>query len=197
MPARRDVSEARQAVIAVTTDLIANEGLENLSIRKVADRAGFSTSFVTHYFASRQELILATYQAHATAASERTKAAMANPPGGDTLLAVLSALLPLDEHRILEWRIWTAFQGLSIGDPHLTEQWQSRVRTALDRLRGIIEAEQREGTVPPGVDAAAEARRLLALVNGVAFLSLINPRALNARQQLGMISDDLARLRGA
>ena len=34
------------------------------------------------------------------------------------LLGLLSALLPLDAARMLEWRIWTAFQGLTIGDAH-------------------------------------------------------------------------------
>lgn len=197
MPARRDLTEARQAVIDVTTDLIASEGLSSLSIRKVADRAGFSTSFVTHYFTSREDLILATYQAHATAASERTKRALSHPPEGDALLGILSALLPLDADRMLEWRIWTAFQGLTIGDARLTEQWRLRVRTALERIRGVVDDEKAAGRLPATVDPRLEAQRLLALVNGIAFLALLDPRAMPARQQRSLVADELARLRTA
>lgn len=195
MPARRDPIEARRAVIHVTTELIASEGLASLSIRKVADRAGYSTSFVTHYFTSKEDLVLATYQAHASAASERTRQALAHPPDGDALMGLLIALLPLDADRMLEWRIWTAFQGLTIGDARLTQQWRDRVRTALARIRDAVEAERREGRLPEDVDPRLEAQRLLALVNGIAFLALLDPRAMPARQQRSLMADELARLR--
>lgn len=197
MPARRDPEEARRAVIDVTTEVIASEGLGSLSIRKVADRAGFSTSFITHYFASKEDLVLATYQAHATAASERTRHALADPPDGDPLMGLLSALLPLDADRMLEWRIWTAFQGLTIGDARLTAQWRSRVRTALARIRGVIDAERAAGRLPGSVDSALESQRLLALVNGIAFLALLDPRGMPARRQRSLVADELARLRRA
>ena len=44
--------------IEATQDLILNEGIENLSIKKIADTAGYNTATIYNYFEDLEELIL-------------------------------------------------------------------------------------------------------------------------------------------
>ena len=44
--------------IEATQDLILNEGIENLSIKRIADKAGYNTATIYNYFEDLEELIL-------------------------------------------------------------------------------------------------------------------------------------------
>ena len=44
--------------IEATQELILNEGIENLSIKKIADKAGYNTATIYNYFEDLEELIL-------------------------------------------------------------------------------------------------------------------------------------------
>ena len=44
--------------IDATQNLILNEGIENLSIKKIADKAGYNTATIYNYFKDLEELIL-------------------------------------------------------------------------------------------------------------------------------------------
>lgn len=44
--------------IEATQELILNEGIENLSIKKIADKAGYNTATIYNYFKDLEELIL-------------------------------------------------------------------------------------------------------------------------------------------
>ena len=44
--------------IEATQDLILNKGIENLSIKKIADKAGYNTATIYNYFEDLEELIL-------------------------------------------------------------------------------------------------------------------------------------------
>ena len=44
--------------IEATQELILNEGIENLSIKKIAEKAGYNTATIYNYFEDLEELIL-------------------------------------------------------------------------------------------------------------------------------------------
>src|SRR4051794_41799955 len=112
MPRVVDHEARRAEVAAVAADLIARRGLD-VSVRDVAAAGGYSTTVVTHYFASKRELPLHAYRS-AGAATERRLSRVQ-----DDLLAVCEAILPLDEPRRRTWQTWFAFWGAAIADEEL------------------------------------------------------------------------------
>src|SRR5687767_2758740 len=52
-----DHEAKRRELLKAATSVIAEEGLANTSLRKVAQRAGCTTGAVTYYFADKQELV--------------------------------------------------------------------------------------------------------------------------------------------
>ncbi len=166
MPRRVDHDDRRAEIAELAAALIAEHGPDALSLRSLAAAAGSSTTAVTHYFASKKELLLHAYRA----AVGRARARVAAIPAGevDELRACLEAVLPIDTARRQDWRTWLAFFGAAVGDEELSSLQRRRVAEFRRALRGIIEAQWQNEAAPgpsgavretvPGSPAAARKR---------------------------------------
>lgn len=139
MPRIVDAAARRDAFVEVAADLIAAEGLEGASLRRVAAAAGCTTGAVTHYFGSREVLLAAVLrQAHDAAQARMEAAAMQVPDPMSRLRTVLHEALPLDALRRREWLVWLAFWAASTSDPILAEDNRTRYRIWRDRLLQLV-----------------------------------------------------------
>lgn len=50
-------SETRQAILDTAIEIGLDEGFEELSIRKITDRLGYSAAMIYHYFKDKQEIL--------------------------------------------------------------------------------------------------------------------------------------------
>ena len=189
MPAKVDADDRRRQLVLAAAELIADEGINALTNAKIAKRISGSTTMVTHYFRSKRELVLDTYQTMASRSRARLEQAMRG--SGDPLAACLHALLPLDDPTRLEWRVWLAYQGMSVGDPELTRIWASRAASAVDRITRLIEAER----LPSSIDPAMEGDRLFALIQGMSFQSIVDPKRWSPAYLRRIVDTELLRLR--
>lgn len=189
MPAKVDADDRRRQLVLAAAELIADEGINALTNAKIAKRLSGSTTMVTHYFRSKRELLLDTYQTMASRSRARLEQAMRG--SDDPLAACLHALLPLDDPTRLEWRVWLAYQGMSVGDPELTRIWASRAASAVDRITRLIEAER----LPSSIDPAMEGDRLFALIQGMSFQSIVDPKRWSPAYLRRIVDTELLRLR--
>lgn len=188
MPRYVDHAARRDLVARIAADLAADEGLEALTVRRVADAAGFSTTVVSHYFVDRRDLMVATYRAAAARSSARFDAALVGAEA--PLRACLEALLPLDVERRRDWRIWFAFWALATADQALAAEQVERVRSAQRRLTAVLEQERAEGRVQDGLDLPDVAHRLLVLVHGVGTQAVFDDAYwTRARQQAAVVAE--------
>lgn len=195
MPAKVDADERRGRLVLAAAELIADEGIAALTNQRIADRLNASTTIVTHYFRSKRELVLHTYETMASRSRARVEQAIASST--DPLAASLHALLPLDAETLVEWKVWLAYQAMSVGDRELTAIWAARSRTAVDRVARLIRADVAAGRAPRSVDAAGEARRLFALVSGMSFQSLVDPAQWRPARLRAVVDSEVARVRSA
>ena len=193
MPAKVDADDRRRQLVLAAAELIADEGINALTNAKIAKRLSGSTTMVTHYFRSKRELVLDTYQTMASRSRARLEQAMRG--SDDPLAACLHALLPLDDPTRLEWRVWLAYQGMSVGDPELTRIWASRAASAVDRITRLIEADISAGRMPSGTDPAMESDRLFALIQGMSFQSIVDPKRWSDAYLRRIVDTELLRLR--
>ncbi|HEU0102516.1 MAG TPA: TetR/AcrR family transcriptional regulator [Mycobacteriales bacterium] len=192
MPRFVDHAARRDLVARAAADLAADEGLDALTVRRVAQAAGFSTTVVSHYFTDRRDLMVATYRAAAARSSERFDAALvaATTP----LQACLEALLPLDAERRRDWRIWFAFWAMALADEQLAQEQVARVRSARGRVTAVLELEQAQGRVRPGLDLPDVAYGLLVLVHGLGTQAVFDGGHWTPARQRGAVRAELARL---
>jgi AcrR family transcriptional regulator len=193
MPAKVDADDRRRRLVLAAAELIAEEGINALTNAKIAERLSGSTTVVTHYFRSKRELVLHTYQTMAS--RSRARVEQATRDGDDPLAACLQALLPLDDSTRVEWKVWLAYQGMSVGDPELTGIWASRVATAVARLARLIQADIAAGRTPSNIDPDKEGGRLFAFVQGISFQSIVDPKRWSPEQLRRTVEEELRRLR--
>ncbi|MEU3269766.1 TetR family transcriptional regulator C-terminal domain-containing protein [Saccharomonospora sp. NPDC006951] len=106
MPARIDPEKRRRDVIEAAFRLVVAEGLEGVSLRKVAEESGLNIGSVRHYFDGHLDLLSAA----AEEAGNRMGGRLAGHPAGnlrglrgeaalDALQALVESVLPVDDAR--------------------------------------------------------------------------------------------------
>ena len=192
VPRYVDHDARRDLVARVAADLIAEHGLEALTVRRVAEAAGYSTTVVSHYFTDRRDLVTATYRAAAARSSARFDAALVD--AADPLQSCLEALLPMDDERLRDWRTRFAFWALAVADSDLAREQDGRVQSARRRLAAVLEQERARGRVPAALDLADTAYRLLVLVHGIGTHAAFDPGYWTAERQRAAVRTEIEAL---
>lgn len=192
MPRQVDHDARRREVAEVAARLIAQVGVERVTVRELAKAAGYSTAIVSHYFADKRQLLLFTYQAAAQAAQARVNAVLERAP--DDLIGTIEALMPLDEARHREWQVWLSFWGMAIGDPEFAAEQRGRVLDTRRRIEKVLRAMAANGKLSMDADFDLIARELLTLVNGVAVQAGFDPSDWPPERQRGVLLQAMAPL---
>ena len=186
-----DREQRRAAVVDAARDLVVRRGRGALTVRNVAEAVGFSTTVVSHYFTDMNELLQATYTAAARRSRRRVDAAEAEDP--DDLLALVAAVLPLDAERREDWSVWLAFWSEALVDADFAQAQRDRVRATTDRYRARLEAfVAHGGRLSCPADEAA--RRLTAVVQGVATQAMFDPQDWPSERQFQVVRGELVLL---
>ncbi|ANY06600.1 TetR/AcrR family transcriptional regulator [Pseudonocardia sp. HH130630-07] len=169
----------------------AAEGLEAVSLARVAQEAGVSKGRVQHYFGSRDELLDFAAEQLQLRVDERIRTGLtaAHPRTPlDEVRALLVALLPLDDDARTDARVGSAFLIRALGDDRLRETYRRGNRL----LRGAVVdrlAAAGLGGIAPEPDAAI----LLALAGGLAESVLLGEH--DAASAVAVLDHQLDRLR--
>jgi AcrR family transcriptional regulator len=189
MPIQVDRERQRDHVTSLAARLIAQEGVAALTFRRVADAAGSSTAIVSTYFTDKRDLLLSTFRAAASRTTVRFEAAI---EAGGSLQDCLEAWLPLDDDRLLDWRVIIAFWGVAIADPELARVQDGHVGRARARVGKLLQNERHPGGPPP--DPAMRAQQIVALTLGIALQAVFEPVTTAPLPQQALLADGLARL---
>ena len=183
MPSFPAHDERRRRIAALSCRLIATRGLEGLTIRTVAAEVGFSTAVVTHYFHNKRDLLLHTYSYAAARTIDRDGDRTKIPAD---LFTLVSRILPIDPVAVENWRVFVAFWGAASGDDQMAIEQRRHVRDARALIASRLQMDV----------AAAEnvARRLLAMVMGIATQAIFDPDEWPADRQLALLRETFSEL---
>ena len=190
MPRYVDHEQRRREVAEVAARLVSGEGRKALTVRRVADAAGQSTTVVSHYFDDMDELLYETYSLAVRRSRARIDAVLESDPAD--IVGLAEALLPIDAERKADWRIWLAFWGEALGSPDLAAEQRRRARTSADRFHSCLELLDADGGVVGEPDLRALADRIAALILGIAAEAVFDPRKWAAAAQRDAIQAVLA-----
>jgi AcrR family transcriptional regulator len=191
-----DHQERRAELARAVWQLAAREGVEALTVRRVAAEAGWSTGALVHYFRDKEELILFAFETTVDRVGRRLRAAAERTDDPLELArALLVEGLPLDAERRAEVRVWFAVLGLALTRPALARAERVAYRAWRGRLAATLREAQERGLLDPELDCEREAAALIALVDGLAVQATFEPRALPSERLLELVDERLARLR--
>jgi AcrR family transcriptional regulator len=178
VPRYVDKDGRRRQVAAALHRIAAREGLESVSIRTVAAEAGLSVGAVQRDFGTKEALLLFAMHEVVDAVAARLARVRIGPgllSFAEGLRQVLTDLLPTDDERLAEARVWSAFYARAAVDAEFAEvlaEFDVRARAA---LRAAVGWAGEQGELAPGQDPDALVELLLVLVDGIWLSAVRQP----------------------
>ena len=155
---RREIAQAVWAVIA-------ERGIEGVTLRSVAAEAGVSVGRIQHYYASREELVRDSCRELLKAATQRFEAVDDTTPV-EKLRRLVLGRIPATPEFAIGTSIWLAYEAKSVDDPVIAELVQRGHAGGVQEAAALLSE--------CGVaDASAVALRLMATAEGLAIRVLV------------------------
>jgi AcrR family transcriptional regulator len=183
----------RAEIVEATWRLIATIGLDKTTMRRIADDVNCTTGLVTHYFASKDDLLLAALEGVMARSDARMREALREHEGLARLRALVLAALPLDEARVLEWRVWMAFWARAYSTPALRSLQHMRYRRWRKTIRRAVEEAEEPGDVPGAAGVEEETLELTALILGLSIDTIISGAKPQPTAMVAAVDRHLAR----
>lgn len=168
--------QAREALIRAAIVMLGSPHPPVMPLREVAQAAGVTTGAIQHYFGNRQGLLVAAVDRQTDRLVERLEAVAHGHPAGHPrrLRALLLELLPLDEERVRETRLLSAFERSADDDPHLTAEFRRRYGRLLDMVADELPGGPEDASLLLSVTYGAGADLLLGVSTAATAIASVD-----------------------
>jgi AcrR family transcriptional regulator len=173
------------AIIDAVTGIVAERGLDHVSVREVAAAAGVSIGTVQHYFPTKQQMLAAAYTDAVRRIRARLEALQLDRDARGNLALVLRELLPLDDQRRVETRVYMAFAAAAATSPSLADIQQTILTELHTALTDAFAQAWGDTATPARCLLAAHAA--IALADGLAFHAVTTTRWLPSRKLIATV----------
>ncbi|MFG2267397.1 TetR/AcrR family transcriptional regulator [Streptomyces sp. NPDC048720] len=189
--ARRN-APPREDVLAAAMDMIAERGLEKLTMAALGREVGMSSGHLLYYFRSKDELLLRTLEwSEGRLGAERGRLLTRAGSARERLEAYVGLYVP-DGHRDPHWTLWLEVWNRSQNAAEEARERQAAIEGAWHRdLVALIAEGVSRGEFRP-VDADRFAARLRALLDGFSIHVAIGLRGTDREQVIAHVRDFLA-----
>lgn len=171
MPKQVDHDERRRTVASKVMRLIATEGVEAVTTRRIAEETGYANGLLRYYFPSKDSAVLAALQYVFDATNARAKNHK-QQPGLPAIRALATEVLPLDQQRMDEARVVVAFWERAINSASETEYGRQRLEEWKSDFRMHAEAARESGDLPTTLDVEAFLDDLMVFLMGAQVTAL-------------------------
>lgn len=172
MPLIVDHDERRAIIADIVKEMIAETGMDSVTVRAVARKAGYSSTILSHYFRDKQHLLISAFASVLGEAPKRVEAVM---EARGTMLECLCALLPTTESNLRDWQAWFGFWGKATHDPALAEERLIGIEETRKMLHVILEYGIKRDEAPANLDIPYYANHVQIYLNGLAAMVITKP----------------------
>ncbi|MER6571392.1 TetR/AcrR family transcriptional regulator [Streptomyces sp. NPDC001093] len=191
-PRRRTPAPPREDVLAAAMDMIAERGLEKLTMAALGREVGMSSGHLLYYFHSKDELLLRTLEwSEGRLGAARGRLLTGTGTASERLSAYVDLYVP-DGHRDPHWTLWLEVWNRSQNADDDARARQAAIEGAWHRdlvaliAEGVSRGEFRR------VDADRFAARLRALLDGFSIHVAIGLRGTDRDQVLVQVREFIA-----
>jgi AcrR family transcriptional regulator len=185
---------APERILDAACDLIAAEGIDEVRIARVAQRAGASTALVHHYFSTREELLeQALIHSFEEAGDERFRESPdSEETATEALARGLAESLPFPGSQEREWVLWVELWLRAVREPALRPVAARLYGRYRDWVAGLIRAGMETGEFRDDADPEALADLAMALLDGTGVRALIQDPAMEVESARALVARQLA-----
>jgi AcrR family transcriptional regulator len=190
MPAIVDHDTRRRQVALVAARLFAKVGVDSVTVRDIAQASGYSVTVVSHYFKGKDQLLLFTFRQMASDLGTRVGVALREK----SLQEGLETILPLDDERQTEWKIWIAFWSRATTCSEFEKAQRRFTRGTLLEIENALKRWRDAGSLRPKINVKLEAARLDLIVAGIGTQWVYDPTHWPAKRQRAFLARELKAL---
>lgn len=185
---------APERILEAACNLIAAEGIDEVRIARVAQRAGASTALVHHYFSTREELLEeALIHSFEEAGDERFRRSPdAEETATEALARGIAESLPFPGSQEREWVLWVELWLRAVREPDLRPVAARLYGRYRDWVAGLIRAGVESGEFRSDADPEALADIAMALLDGAGIRALIRDPAMEVDSARALVAERLA-----
>jgi len=196
MPRIVDHDRRREQIVDAVWSLIARKGFFAVTMRELADEAGYANGALARYFPDKEAILRAAFNRAFEATNIRARAAIGDRDGLEAFRLLCLEIMPLDTVRLLEARVVIGFWDWAAGDPALVEVFQNALDEWRDAMTGYLEVARAAGDIftedIPGVIDT-----VMAITMGLQINAWFLPRHTGPERQLAILDNFLLGLRRA
>lgn len=165
-----DHDSRREEVAAAAARLIAEQGLEALTTRALAKQLGCSIGVLSHYFNSKEDIVIAAFNWADQRIDQRIQEAMSNrKPSINAFLPLITAGLPLDEESDMEWRVRINLNTYALTHSASLKAQNEKLEHFRELMMALMVNLQEQGELRSDVDPAMVTNLAFDITNGAAM----------------------------
>ncbi|MFF0205225.1 TetR/AcrR family transcriptional regulator [Streptomyces sp. NPDC005017] len=181
----------REEVLSAAMEMIAERGLEKLTMAALGREVGMSSGHLLYYFHSKDELLLQTLEWSESRLGDDRRRLLARPATARERLDAFVDLYIPDGHRDPHWTLWLEVWNRSQNAADDARERQSAIEGVWHRDLVALLAEGMSRGEFRTVDADRFAARLRALLDGFSIHVAIGLRGTDREMILGHVQDFL------
>jgi AcrR family transcriptional regulator len=187
-------SNARERILEAACDLIASDGIDDVRIARVANRARASTALVHHYFSTREELLeQALLHSFETAGAGRfAEDPEAEPTAARGLARAIEICLPLPGAQERDWALWVELWLRAVREPQLRPLAANLYRRYREWMTAVIGAGLESGEFTSDHSPEEIADVAMALLDGAGIRALIRDPEIDVERARDLVAQALA-----
>jgi AcrR family transcriptional regulator len=194
MPKVVDHDQRRSEIADAVLSIAARAGIGTVTIRAVAEEAGWSTGVLIHYFGNRRAMLAGALRRAAEISGQRHMEIAQEGDATTRLERALAEALPLDDRRLALGRVFVFFYAEAAADDRMRSEIEGYLGVWRKFVAGAIRAGQKQGRIDPGIDPLATATHLVALTDGLSMHALFDPAVMAEIRNRPPVGTWIARL---
>ena len=173
---------SRNDIVAAVAHLIADQGLESLTMRNIARHVGCSVGTLPYYFEGKDDIVIAALNW----SSERILGRLNNIPPDDIdfeiLYPLLTAAMPVNEQSDTEWRVRLCLWDYAVTNEEMRESVNAIEAVAIQTLTRLVKYLQDKGEIRKMPDETSVALAIYQMCIGASFNMLHKPMSERSAQ---------------
>lgn len=191
MPKRVDHEVRRREIIDSTWRIIADRGFHATTTRDISAEMGVALGAINHYFPTKDDLLLASYEHVFIRTSSRYAARVGERTGMDALRILAEEMMPIGSEQLLEARVVLPFWERCASSERFAAVNQAGLTASLELLGRHLDEAAAAGDLAPAVDRALFAEELLSTIAGMQALAVLLPERYSRERLLAMLDGAL------
>lgn len=194
MPKIVDQDQRRAELLVAVWQVIARDGLENVTVRTLARETGFSAGTLAHYFADKDDILVSALRMSHEQISARWEEKLEGLRGLEAFKVLVMDNLPLDDERELETRLAMNYWVRAVTHEHVVSSQWRKGPPLYSRLVDLAAEAQELGEIGTEDTPEEIAERFHALIDGLSLHSLLYADRLDRGRQEELMERELQRL---